>query len=61
MSNSRIFCVTFAVVSGAMALSQMLGIESRYTGIEQVVGKFVMCVSFGFFSVALLGDREGAA
>lgn len=58
MSNSRIFCWVFLIASGLIAIAALFGMETRHTGVDAMVGKFVLCATFGIIAVALFGDRE---
>lgn len=57
MSNSRIFCWGFLIASIAFATLGWFGVESRYTGMSALVGKFMLCAHTGFTAVAIWGDR----
>lgn len=61
MSNSRMFCVAFAVCNGIFAIADMFGVPHTYDGLAHMFGKFLCCVIIAISFVAFLGDRDRKA
>lgn len=58
MSNSRLFCLVWAIWNGVALFMELAGAEKVIHGVDGMIARQLVGLSWGVAAVALWGDRD---